>query len=287
MAAMNQLLPVILHWKTNIMKLTTIPSKLRLKPGHHIIAPITDLDARERIIALITTAFACHQLGIPFVVACACRSMEKYYRRALGDSAVIVGLDSNDASVQQRTAHFLEQSKVRGAVMLLDGKLFQIMQIRNLIWEGRLPGVMNSSLTILVPVLADNVSLESTANILKLFPDLKVVFQTLHPKKSWPWDGYGVWNWPQRENQTIWDYHKISRNTERFIIRAGDEIERPPVTVLDQFLADNINILEQIDAMGIKGAIKYLESACESIYQYLLADITDPVADTNHESQPS
>ena len=267
---------------TSIQSIT--PNNLRLKPGTHIIASIKDLDDRERIIALICIAAACLRYGIPVLVACACRSMEIFYRRALGDSAVIAGLASNNASVLQRSVHFLEEAATRGAVVLFDAKQFQLQQFRNLILAGELPGVTSSSLSILVPVLADNVSLENTGRVLELFPDTKVVFQTLHPKESWPWPGYGVWNWAQRENRPVWDFHKVPMNFERFIIRGGDEAGLPPVTQLPQFLADNIDELDEIDGIGIEGAINYLESSIEPIYRYLLADITEPVPDTIHES---
>lgn len=260
------------------------PNKLRLKPGTHIIASIKDLDDRERIIALICIAAACLRYGIPVLVACACRSMEIFYRRALGDSAVIAGLASNNASVLQRSVHFLEEAAARGAALLFDAKQFQLQQFINLIMAGELPGVTSSSLSIVVPVLADNVSLANTAKVIKLFPDSKIVFQAIHPEESKAWHDFGIWNWPQRENRPVWDFHKVPQNSERFIIRGGEESGLPPVTQLPQFLAANIDNLEEIDALGIKGAIKYLESACEPIYRYLLADITRTVDDTNHES---
>jgi hypothetical protein len=268
------------------MNKTFAINNLRLKPGPHFIAPITDLDTRERVIAIITIAAACQRYGIPVLVACACSSTEIFFRRALGDSAVFTALASNNVSWLRRCVDYLEIATAVGAVVLIDGKTFQIKQFQNLISVGGFPGVTNSSLSIVVPVLADNVSLENTARVLELFPQTQIVFQALHPTESWAWSGYGVWHWPQRENRPVWDFHKIPMNFERFIIRGGDEAVLPPVAELAQFLTDNIDNLEEIDAIGIEGAINYLESSFEPIYRHLLADITEPFSDT-HESQPS
>jgi len=110
---MNNTIPVI------------TPNNLRLKPGTPIITSVSDLDASERAIALITIAAACQHYGIPVLVACACRSNEKVFRHALGDSKVITGLTANNASVLQRSVHFLEEAAARDAILLLDGKKFQ------------------------------------------------------------------------------------------------------------------------------------------------------------------
>jgi hypothetical protein len=250
---------------------TTIPGKFKLIPGNHIIGAISDIDARERITALILTAMTASRCGIPFHVACTSPVSYKLFRRALGDDLVTKVNTESPAVAHKEITDLFSPIKGENTLLLFDAEIStyeMILKTSGMFACG--------SLSAIVPILPNKCSKQAAADIQKTLPYIKTVFLTLGSQKEEEKYCFAIWEWPERSDyNSIWDYKRIPDHVAPFVIRSDEFADLPPLTEFRSYLSQMGNG-DPIERAKIAQVLAYLEAGCSPISQHLLDGIIMP-----------
>jgi len=227
--------------------------------------------------SIIIAAAACKMLGLPYVVV-SCADENSALEKALGKSGFVV-LDTRTPELLRSSFSAVKQeARETGALILPDMPAAADIDsaIEKTIRESRILECCEP-LMMIASFRPNDDELYCAYRAIEIFKPTKVLLRTFDSTRSSPeLQSFGEW-----ENLKCFPLLKSNRTeSECMVLRREDEYKGlPPVPQLAEYLAGNAATLGDVALLDVEGVVKSIGTAAESIYRYLLADITEVVAD--------